>query len=155
MTITVLMGAPGSGKTTWLTEHRNDELVIDTHAVRTVQSLDVGAYMAHIRKVGANAASQGKPLIVDATNTYPQHRLYWLAIARRHDLTAHLVAFDTSLALCLAAQRRRANPAPDRIVIKHHRLMRIALTRVHSEGWDDIDVLTRPTMTPPIPHPDR
>ena len=150
MRVTVLMGAPGAGKSTWLKQHRTDELVVNTHAVRMVDGIDVGAYMSHMRAVGLAAIVRGEPLIVDATNTYPQHRKFWLAAGRKHGRSCRLVAFDTPLNLLLSAQRTRAHPAPRNIVIKHHRLMRAALSRVASEGWDDIETVVRESTSPPF-----
>jgi predicted kinase len=142
-TVTVLMGAPGAGKTTWMAQHRTDQVVLDTHAVRTVQDLDVGGYMDTFRASGLAAIRNGRDVIVDATNTYPHHRRYWLQAARSCGATAQLVAFDTVLGLLIAAQRTRQHPVPRKIVTKHHALMRRALVDVKAEGWDTIDVITR------------
>ena len=41
--ITVLMGAPGAGKSTWLKLNANgSEHIYDTHAVRMNKEIDVG-----------------------------------------------------------------------------------------------------------------
>lgn len=154
-TVTVLVGAPGAGKTTWLAAHRTDEYVADTHPVRTQSDLDVDAYMAAMRQQTVHRIAQGQPVIIDATNTYRQHRLLWLAAARRAGATSRAVLFDTPLPLLIAAQRKRAHPAPDRIVIKHHRLMRTALATVPTEGWDTVEVVTRARPAQPRTPTDR
>ena len=141
--VTVLMGAPGAGKSTWLSNNRTDELVLDTHAVRMVDQIDVGAYMDNFRAVGLRAIRNGQNVIIDATNTYPHHRRYWLQAARSCQSEANLVAFDTAIQLLLAAQRSRRHPVPQRIVTKHYALMRRALNDVPREGWDTIQVVTR------------
>ena len=142
-TVTVLMGPPGAGKTTWMKANRVDEFVADTHAVRMVAELDVDHYMTVMRQQTIGQIRQGRDVIIDATNTYPHHRALWLATARRYQAEARLVAFDTQLHLLIAAQRTRQHPAPQRVVIKHHALMRRALRDVQTEGWDSVTVLTR------------
>ena len=142
-TVTVLIGAPGAGKSTWLKSNQTDEWVADTHPVRTHAELDVDAYMAAMRQKTVLMIRAGRPVIVDATNTYRHHRLLWLAAARKAEATSRAILFDTPLTALIAAQRRRQHPAPDRVVIKHHRMMRSALLAVPKEGWDQVEVIVR------------
>ena len=142
-TVTVLIGAPGAGKSTWLAANKTDEWVADTHPVRIYAELDVDAYMASMRQKTVQMIGAGRPVIVDATNTYRHHRLLWLAAARKAQATSRAILFDTPLPALLAAQRRRQHPAPDKIVMKHHRMMRSALIAVPKEGWDQVDVVVR------------
>jgi len=44
--ITVLMGAPGSGKTTWVNNYAMDELILSTEAIRVMRDeIDAGAFI--------------------------------------------------------------------------------------------------------------
>ena len=147
-TVTVLVGAPGAGKSTWLKSNQTDEYVADTHAVRAVKGLDVDAYMNHFRQAALTELRRGRSIIIDATNTYRHHRRPWLAAARAAGAQARAVAFDTPLPALLAAQRTRAHPVPQRIVIKHHQLMRLALIDLPTEGWDAYEVIVRDRNTP-------
>jgi predicted kinase len=48
--ITVLMGAPGAGKSTWLEKNKTGkEHIYNTQPVRTNSEIDVNRFMAHIR----------------------------------------------------------------------------------------------------------
>jgi predicted kinase len=147
-TVTVLIGAPGAGKSTWLKSNQTDEYVADTHAVRAVKGLDVDVYMNHFRQAALTELRRGRSIIIDATNTYRHHRRPWLAAARAAGAQARAVALDTPLHALLAAQRTRAHPVPQRIVIKHHQLMRLALIDLPTEGWDAYEVIVRDRNTP-------
>jgi predicted kinase len=147
-TVTVLIGAPGAGKSTWLRRNQTDEYVADTHAVRAVKGLDVDAYMNHFRQAALAEIRRGRSVIIDATNTYRHHRRPWLAAARAAGAQARAVAFDTPLPALIAAQRTRAHPVPQRIVIKHHQLLRLALIDLPTEGWDAYEVIVRNRNTP-------
>lgn len=142
--LTVLMGPPGAGKTTYRATIGGDPYVADTHAVRMVDELDVSAYMDAFRRRAVAELRAGRDVVVDATNCYPQHRRYWLTVAARLGARTRLVVFATALPLMLAAQRRRAHPAPDRVVRRHHAMMVAALPRLHVEGWDEVEVIRRP-----------
>ena len=142
--ITVLMGAPGAGKTTWVRQNATNELVLSSEAVRIYRDeLDVGAYMNQMRVKGLQAVKSGQSVIVDATNTITTHRAYWLKISRANQVDNKLVAFNTSLEELLSAQRLRAHPAPDTIVKDHYRRFQRSLQMIKMEGWKDIKIINR------------
>jgi predicted kinase len=141
--LTVLMGAPGAGKTTWAKANAPDAYVASSELVRTRRDLDVAQVMEFMRRAGRQQLAAGHDVIADATSTYPAHRRYWLAVAREAGAQAHLVAFDTALPLLVAAQRTRQHPAPLHVVRKHAALMRVALKVAPLEGWDDYQVIRR------------
>lgn len=142
--ITVLMGAPGAGKTTWLEENKlPTDYVASTEAIRVNRHIDRGAYMTHMRINAIHAAEAGQDIIIDGTHTIYQHRLVWLHLAKRLDVPCRLIMFDTPLAYCIQAQYKRKHPAPISIVKEHHARMSIAKRVVKHEGWDEIVVVER------------
>jgi predicted kinase len=142
--ITVLMGAPGAGKSTWLKLNANgSEHIYNTHAVRMNKQIDVGLFMQQQRLKAVKAAESGLDLICDGTHTISTHRLVWLNLAKRLNVKSRLVIFDTSLSLVLAAQRQRQFPAPNKVVIDHYRRVQLAKQIVKSEAWDFIETITR------------
>ncbi len=142
--ITVLMGAPGAGKTTWLTANKTGfEHIASTEAIRVHRDIDRGAFMTNMRFKAIKAAENGQDLIIDGTNTIPTHRQIWLNLANRLCIQTSLIAFDTTLPLLLKAQSTRQFPAPLHIVKEHHIRMQTALRFIKSEPWDDIQIIKR------------
>ena len=144
MSITVLMGAPGSGKSTWLAVNKVDPShVASTQAIRVNREIDRGAYMRMMQVKAIKAAESGMNLYCDGTHTIPSHRLIWLHLAKRLGVESRLVCFQTSLHLMLLAQRQRQFPAPNHIVIDHHKRFKRAMFLCQQEGWDVIETLVR------------
>jgi len=142
--ITVLMGAPGAGKSTWLNANKTGfEHIASTEAIRIHRDIDRGAFMTNMRLKAIKAAEHGQDLIIDGTNTITTHRQIWLNLAKRLNIQTSLIAFDTTLPLLLKAQTTREFPAPMKIVINHHVRMQTALKSIKSESWDDIQIIKR------------
>jgi len=142
--ITVLMGAPGAGKSTWLNANKTGfEHIASTEAIRVHRDIDRGAFMTNMRLKAIKAAENGQDLIIDGTNTIPTHRQIWLNLAKRLEIQTSLIAFDTALSLLLLAQTKRQFPAPMKVVLDHHVRMQTALRFIKSEAWDDIQIIKR------------
>jgi predicted kinase len=142
--ITVLMGAPAAGKTTWMLNNKTGfEHIYSTEAVRVDREIDVDYYMASIRHKAISAAKNGKDIIADGTHTIGHHRGFWLAIAKRLEIESHLIVFDTPLPMLIAGNSRREHPCPNDVLLKHHKRMQIAKRVVEREPWDSIKRLVR------------
>lgn len=152
MSLTVTMGIPGSGKTTWATRYaqRTGALLLSTDEVRTHQR-DVIACLQRIAHDAETALTEGRPVVIDACNTQTQQRRRWLRIATTTDTPAHLVVIAHDPAL--AHRRNAARPTGQRVpqlrldayINDWPRAIRIA----RREPWDDI--LTIPVATEPAP----
>ena len=144
MSIVVLMGAPGSGKSTWLNANKSNPChIASTQAIRVNREIDRGAYMRAMQIKAIKAAEGGLDLYCDGTHTITSHRLIWLNLAKRLGVESRLVCFSTSLQLMLMAQTQRLYPAPRNIVIDHHKRFQKAMILCKSEGWDLIETLVR------------
>ena len=142
--ITVLMGAPGSGKSTWVFKNKTGfEHIYNTEAVRVNRELDIAAFMGLQRYKAIKAVEDGKDLIADGTHTIQSHRKVWLNLADRLGLETKLVVFDTRLETCLEVQKQREFPAPRKVVVDHHQRMQMAKLHIKREGWHDIEVIMR------------
>jgi predicted kinase len=142
--ITVLMGAPAAGKSTWLTANMTGlEHIYNTEAIRKNKEIDVNAYMSFIRFKAIKAAEDGKDIIADGTHTFKAHRHFWLILADRLNLETKLVAFDTALPVLLAGNSIRQHPATTKILYQHNARMKIALRAIEREQWGSIEVIRR------------
>ena len=142
--ITVLMGAPGAGKSTWLTNHyEHGTHVFNTEAVRTNKGLDIAGFMRYERIKAIKAAELGVDVICDGTHTIPGHRAIWLQVAKDLGIETKIIAFDTPLLTLLQVQRQREYPAPDKVVIDHYRRFQMQKHVITREPWGSIQLITR------------
>ena len=141
--ITVLMGAPGAGKSTWVKNNHGSEYIYTTEGVRIDREIDVDEYMYNQRRRAIKAVEGGLCLIADGTHTISTHRAVWLNLAKRLQLTTRIIAFVTPLSDLLAVQDMRLHPAPNAIVRKHHHRMHGALQLIKKESWDNIEIIKR------------
>jgi predicted kinase len=142
--IVVLMGAPGAGKSTWVARNKTaNDHIYNTEAVRVNRELDIAAFMSLQRRKAVNAVEQGKDLIADGTHTIQTHRQVWLNLADRLDHDTKLIVFDTSLQTCLEVQKQREFPAPNKVVIDHHKRVHVAKSQIKRERWGAIEIITR------------
>ena len=142
--IIVLVGAPGAGKSTWVLNNKTGfEHVYNTEGVRVNRELDVALYMQNQRMKAIKAVQGGKTLIADGTHTIVTHRKVWLNLAKRLGLETRLIIFDTALTTLLNVQKIREFPAPNSVVIEHHKRLQIAKRVIQLEGWDTIETIKR------------
>jgi predicted kinase len=138
------MGAPGAGKSTWVTKHKTGfEHIYNTEAVRINREMDIGLFMQMQRIKAVKAVEAGKSLIADGTHTIKTHRQVWLNLADRLGIDTQLVVFDTRLETCLQVQMQREHPAPLQVVKDHHRRLQHAKLLILREGWDEIVSIKR------------
>jgi len=142
--ITVLMGAPGAGKSTWVHKNKSPgDHIYNTEAVRTNPGIDVAAFMRYERVKAIEAAKAGKDVICDGTHTLIGHRMVWLTVARTLGVPKRLIVFDTPLICLLSAQKERIYPASHKVVVDHYRRFEIAKHLVSNEAWDSVEVIVR------------
>lgn len=141
--ITVLMGAPGAGKSTWITNNYNNEYIYKTDGVRINRTIDIGAYMNNQRLKAVKAAESGQSIIADGTHTITKHRLLWLNLAKRLEMPTRLIVFTTPLSTLISVQLTRAFPAPRNVVISHFKRLELAKQLIDGEGWNEIIYINR------------
>lgn len=134
--LTLLMGLPGSGKSTWaiaLTEQAPGWQVVSTDHIRmqcygneAVQG-DWMMIWQQVQRQLRQGVSQiqdghGQGIIYDATNVRRRHRRQFLQQAQRWGFTAIIgVWFDVPLAVCLSRNQQRSRHVPESVIIRMHR----------------------------------
>jgi F420-dependent oxidoreductase-like protein len=151
--LVVLIGPPGSGKSTWAAEHFDARQIVGTDALRGVvgeHELDLAAtddaFELLDRIVGLRLG-RGLTTVVDGTGLDPVRRAAYLEAAAHHRVAAIAVRFTTSAAECRRRNRERDHPVPAKALDRM-----LAAARSLDLGGEPWDLVLEPepvrTVTP-------
>jgi len=137
--LTVLMGAPGAGKSTYA--KGTGAHVVTTDGARGRLSPGDTLHNAY-REINA-ALAAGKDVIFDTTGSNPAVRKAAATIAQKHGAQLAARVIDTPVASCLQAQQGRAKPVAAADVRRIHDAVRKQAAGLQSEGFRDVRVVKR------------
>jgi predicted kinase len=144
MRIVLLVGLPGSGKSTWLAQQPGGGISSD--AVRklladdeTDQSIHTQVFQT-VRYLLEQRIAIGRPVTyIDATNLTPEERRPYIEIARARGCQIDAVFFDVPLAVCQERNARRSRVVPCEALEKMAAKLVPPST---AEGFSEVKVVT-------------
>lgn len=151
LSLVVLVGVSGSGKSTFASKHFKPTQVISSDYCRGLVSDDVNDQSAtpaafdllhHI--VGVRLA-RGLFTVVDATNVQYQARRSLIDLAKRHDVLADAIVLDVPEEL--AIERNADRPERDfgaGVVIRQRKDLRRSLGKIQRDGFRRVHMLRGP-----------
>jgi protein phosphatase len=146
--LVVLIGASGSGKSTFAARHFKPTEILSSDHYRGVvgddpndQTVSQAAFEA-LHTIAGIRLRLGKLTVIDATSVKPQDRAALLKIAREHDVLAQAIVLNLPERIC---QERNA-ARPDRqygphVVRNHLRALHQGLRGLEREGFRSVSIL--------------
>ncbi|MEV4836270.1 polynucleotide kinase-phosphatase [Nonomuraea sp. NPDC049486] len=148
LSLVVLVGVSGSGKSTFAARHFRPTQVISSDFCRGLVSDDENDQSATpdafdlLHHIVGVRLSRGLLTVVDATNVQYAARKSLVDLARRHDVLCDAIVLDVPEEVAVA--RNAARPDRDfgaRVVIRQRKELRRSLGRISRDGFRKVHVL--------------
>ena len=146
--LVVLVGASGSGKTTWARRWLGGERVVSSDALRTVvgvgehdQRASADAF-AVLDDIVARRLRRRLATVVDSTGLEPATRARWLELARGARVAAHVVLVTAPDDVCRKRNAAREKKVPTAVLTGQLRAAAAAAAMLPEEGWDGVHEAT-------------
>lgn len=149
LSLVVLIGATGSGKSTFAARHFKPTEVIASDFCRGLvsdddndQSASADAFEVLHFIVGKRLAV-GRLTVVDATNVQAETRAQLVRLAREHDVPPVAIVLDVPERVCAERNAARADRAglPRRVIQRHQRELRDSVGKLEREGFRTVHLL--------------
>ncbi|MBM6401392.1 LLM class flavin-dependent oxidoreductase [Phycicoccus sonneratiae] len=154
--LVVLVGASGSGKSTWAAQRYRPAEVVSSDGLRGVvgsgpADLDASTdAFAVLEAVVSARVGRRLTTVVDTLGFDTTRRRSWLTAARAAGLPAVAVVVTAPTAVCRQRNAARDRPVPAKVLAQQLRQLDVARADLAAEGWDDVVVVdTADTATAP------
>ncbi len=146
--LVVLVGASGSGKSTWATRHFAPTEIVSSDFCRglvaddeTDQSATTAAFEV-LHTIVAKRLEAGRLTVIDATSVRPDDRRPLVELARRYHVLPVAIVLDVPPEVCQARNEARPERAFGRHVVRNQRsALRRSLPRMSREGFRRVTIL--------------
>ncbi|MEV7380573.1 polynucleotide kinase-phosphatase [Streptomyces lydicus] len=149
LSLVVLVGATGSGKSTFAAQHFKPTEVLSSDFCRGLVSDDENDQSASgdafdvLHFIAGKRLAAGRLTVVDATNVQSEARAQLVRLAREHDVLPVAIVLDVPEQVCAERNATRADRAglPRRVIQRHQRELRRSLRHLEREGFRKVHVL--------------
>jgi len=152
LSLVVLVGVSGSGKSTFATRHFKPTEVVSSDFCRGLVADDENDQSATrdafevLHFIAGKRLAAGRLTVVDATSVQPEARRPLVELAREHDVLPVAIVFDLPTSTCV----RRNASRPDRdfgaqVINRQHAQLRKSLRALQREGFRTVHVLRSET----------
>lgn len=149
LSLVVLVGASGSGKSTFAHRHFKPTEIISSDFCRGLVADDENDQSASgdafdvLHYIAGKRLAAGRLTVVDATNVQAESRKQLVQLARSHDVLPIAIVLDLPEEVCQARNAARPDQAgmPRHVVQRHRRELRRSLRGLEREGFRKVHVL--------------
>ncbi|MDL5204330.1 polynucleotide kinase-phosphatase [Streptomyces sp. ALI-76-A] len=149
LSLVVLVGASGSGKSTFARRHFKPTEVISLDFCRGLVSDDENDQSATkdafdlLHYIAGKRLAAGRRTVVDATSVQPDARRQLIDLARQYDVLPIAIVLDVPEEVCAQRNAGRTDRAdmPRRVIQRHTRELRRSLRHLEREGFRKVHVL--------------
>src|SRR3954452_12766752 len=146
--LVVLIGAAGSGKSTWALDHYRRAEVVSSDELRGIvgsgpADLDASADAFDLlERIIAARLSRGLTTVVDTLGLDAERRTSWRDAAPAAGLAAVAVLLDTPADECRRRNAQRDRPVPATTLADQVRRVARVGADLETEGWDAVEVVS-------------
>ncbi|WP_030682486.1 polynucleotide kinase-phosphatase [Streptomyces sp. NRRL B-1347] len=149
LSLVVLIGASGSGKSTFARRHFKPTEVISSDFCRGLVADDENDQSASrdafdvLHYIAGKRLAAGRRTVVDATSVQSESRKQLVELARRHDVLPIAIVLDVPEEVCAERNASRTDRAdmPRRVIQRHTRELKRSLRHLEREGFRKVHVL--------------
>ncbi len=142
--LVVLVGASGSGKSTWARTNFRPSQIVASDDLRALvgegendQRAGTDAF-AVLDLVLERRLRRRLTTVVDTLGLDAERRAGYLALAARHGVACHAVVFDTPAPVCRARNKQRDRPVPAKVLTGQLAALAPAVGALAGEGFDGV-----------------
>jgi protein phosphatase len=148
LSLVLLVGVAGSGKSTFAKKHFKHTEVISSDECRALVSDDPNNQAATkdafdvLGYIASKRLAAGKLIVIDATNVQQHARRNLLNLAKEFHCLPVAIVINTPEKICIERNQKRANPAfGDSVIQEQSSQLQDSLKNLKKEGFKEIYVL--------------